>query len=265
MSSDVSFNRHLIQSLRHPEFWAYSSWLDIVTKYRRTRLGLIWIVVPVAAFVGAIGSVYSTIMGHDPSFYIPYLAVGYVVWRFVVQCTNESASILRSHKSFIMDGRTRLTDFILRSVAKAFFYFVCTVMVVVASLAWSPEMHWPRVMTLVLTFPIVVLNMAWWSTCVALIGSRHPDTSEMINTALRFGMLLTPILWVGDRFEPGTAFWWAVHVNPAYHLINFVRGPILGEGFGSITVVYLAAMTLVGWLLAAILYRRYARFVPLWI
>lgn len=260
-----SFLVHLRGSMRFPEFWAYSSWLDVVTKYRRTRLGLLWIFVPVAVFVGAIGSIYSRIMGHEPSFYIPYLAVGYVVWRFMVQCTNESSSILRSHKSFIMDGRIRLTDFVLRSIAKAFFYFFCNIIVVVAALAWSPSMHWAKVFTLILTFPVVALNMIWWSTCMSLIGARHADTGEMVNTALRFGMLLTPILWVGERFAYGTAFWWAVHANPAYHLINFVRAPLLGESIDPLTIIYLAVMTVGGWTLALILYRRYARFVPLWI
>jgi len=260
-----SFLAHLRGSMRFPEFWAYSSWLDIVTKYRRTRLGILWIFVPVAVFVGAIGSIYSRIMGRDAGFYIPYLAVGYVVWRFMVQCTNESSSILRSHKPFIMDGRMRLTDFVLRSICKAFFYFACTTVVIVAALLWSDEMRWARVFTMVLTFPIVILNMLWWSTCMSLVGARHADTGEMINTALRFGMLLTPILWVGERFPYGTAFWWAVHVNPAYHLINFVRAPVLGQPIDAITIWYLAAMTVGGWALAIWLYRRYSRFVPLWI
>jgi len=261
----ASFLTHLWASLRSPEFWAYSSWLDIVTKYRRTRLGLIWIVVPVAVFVAAIGGIYSRLMGHDPGFFIPYLAVGYIIWRFIVQCTSEASSILRSHKSFIMDGRVRLTDFVLRSVAKAFFYFVCTVVVLFAALVWSPDMHWPRIVTVLLTFPIVVLNMVWWTACMSLIGARHADAGEMINTALRFGMLLTPIIWVGDRFEHGSLIWWAVQVNPAFHLISLVRAPLLGQPLSMITVAYLAVMTLVGWLTAMLLYRRYAKFVPLWI
>ena len=261
----ASFLAHLRESMRFPEFWAYSSWLDIVTKYRRTRLGLVWIFVPIAVFVGAIGSIYSRIMGRDPFFYIPYLAVGYIVWRFMVQCTNESSSIFRSHKSFIMDGRIRLTDFVLRSIAKAFFYFACASIIIVAALAWSPEMQWPRILTLVLTFPVVIVNMIWWSTCMSLVGARHADTGEMINTALRFGMLLTPILWVGERFPYGTPFWWAVHANPAYHLINFVRAPLLGQPISPITIGYLAVMTVCGWTAAILLYRRYSRFVPLWI
>ncbi|WP_407352685.1 ABC transporter permease [Luteimonas sp. R10] len=260
-----SFLTHLRDSTRFPEFWAYSSWLDIVTKYRRTRLGLIWIVVPVAVFVAAIGSIYSRIMGHDPHFYIPYLAVGYVVWRFMVQCTNESASILRSHKSFIMDGRIRLSDFVLRSLSKAFFYFVCSLVVIFGALAWSPDTSAASMFTMLLTFPLIVANMLWWSTCMALVGARHADAGEMINTALRFGMLLTPILWVGERFPFGSIGWWAVHANPGYHLINVVRAPLLGQEVEVASLAYIGIMMLVGWLLAVVLYRRYARFVPLWI
>ena len=39
----IQLLRDIGRSLREPEFWAYSSWLDIVTKYRRSRLGIIWL------------------------------------------------------------------------------------------------------------------------------------------------------------------------------------------------------------------------------
>lgn len=260
-----SFLSDLRESLRRPEFWMYSSWLDIITRYRRTRLGLIWIIIPTAVFVVAIGQVYSAVMGHDPEFYLPYLAIGFVLFRFMTQCLSESGSILRSHKPFIMDGRVRLTDYVLRSIAKAFFYFVCTMIVVVAAVAWSPETSVLSLLTLLVTFPLVVLNSLWLSSCMSMIGARYADSSEMVATVMRFGMLLTPILWVGDRFPPGTFGWWAIHLNPAYHLITVVRNPLLGESIPMVSLWFVGAMTVFGWLLAGAVYRRYARFVPLWI
>lgn len=260
-----SFLKDLRESLRRPEFWMYSSWLDIITRYRRTRLGLIWIVVPTAVFVAAIGQVYSTVMGHDREFYLPYLATGYVLFRFMTQCLSESGSILRAHKSFIMDGRVRMTDYILRSIAKAFFFFVCSFVVVVAAVAWSPMTSLTSLFTVLLTFPLVMLNSLWLSGCMSMIGARHVDSSEMVTTLMRFGMLLTPILWVGDRFSPGTFGWWAVHLNPAYHLITVVRNPILGEPIPAASIWFVLIMTVLGWWLTSVLYRRYARFVPLWI
>ena len=260
-----SFLRDLKESLSRPEFWMYASWLAIITRYRRTRLGLIWIVVPTAVFVVAIGQVYSTVMGHDPEFYLPYLAVGYLLFRFMTQCLSESGSILRAHKSFIMDGRVRMTDYVLRSIAKAFFYFVCGFVVVIAAVAWSPMTSLVSLLTILVTFPLVVLNSFWLSSCMSMIGARYVDSSEMITTLMRFGMLLTPILWVGDRFPPGTWGWWAVHLNPAYHLIAVVRNPILGEPVPAGSLLFVAIMTVLGWWLTSVMYRRYARFVPLWI
>lgn len=252
-------------SLRRPEFWTYSSWLDIVTKYRRTRLGLLWVFVPVAVFVLLIGGFYSDIIGRDYKFFMPYLGVGYTTWRFMVQCTSESAGVMRQHKAFIMDGRIRLTDFVLRTISKSFFYYACAWVVVLPVLVWSPVTHWGGMLAVLIAFPVIILNMGWWAICMALVGARHADAGEMVSATTRIGLLVTPIIWVGDRFPPGTAGWWAVHVNPAYHLLTLIRAPILGEAVAPVTFMYLACLTVGGWLLAALMYRRYARYVPLWI
>ena len=255
----------LKESLRRPEFWMYSSWLDIITRYRRTRLGLIWIVIPTVVYVLAIGQIFSMVMGHDREFYLPYLATGYLLFRFMTQCLSESGSILRLHKSFIMDGRVRMTDYVLRSLAKALFSFVCGFVVVIGTVIWSPMTSVGSLFTVLITFPLVMVNSFWLSSCMSMIGARYADSSEMVSTLMRFGMLLTPILWVGDRFPPGTFGWWAVHLNPAYHLITVVRNPILGEPIPAASIWFVLIMTALGWCLTSVLYRRYARFVPIWI
>jgi ABC-2 type transport system permease protein/lipopolysaccharide transport system permease protein len=53
--------------------------------------------------------------------------------------------------------------------------------------------------------------------------------------------------------------------NPFFHMIEVVRAPILGEPLETSSLVYLAVMLVLGWALAAFAYRRYARFVPIWI
>ena len=50
--------------------------------------------------------------------------MGYLLWRVIIQLITESTSVLRNHKSFIFDGRVRLTDYFLRTLSKAMFYFV---------------------------------------------------------------------------------------------------------------------------------------------
>ncbi len=41
-----SLFRDIYDSLRNPEFWALSTWLDIVVRYRQSRLGILWLLAP---------------------------------------------------------------------------------------------------------------------------------------------------------------------------------------------------------------------------
>jgi ABC-2 type transport system permease protein/lipopolysaccharide transport system permease protein len=54
-------------------------------------------------------------------------------------------------------------------------------------------------------------------------------------------------------------------MNPFFHLIEIVRAPMLGEPLSTSSWVYVGVMTVAGWLAAVIAYRRYAKFVPVWL
>lgn len=256
---------HLWQSLRRPEYWAYSSWLEITTKYRRTSLGLLWLALPVALFVLVLGNVYSHLMSYPLERYLPYLAVGYVTWRFMIQVVTDVAGALPSHKANIMEGRIRLTDFILVSFSKAFFHLFFGGAVVVAVLMWSPETHLGHLWTLLLSFPLLLLNLGWIAVCIALTGARFRDTQELIGAVLMLGFLLTPILWQVDRFPPDTLRGSLVRFNPAFHLLEVVRAPLLGGHPETASILVVCLLAAAGWALTILLYRRYARYVPLWV
>ena len=256
----------LVQSLRSPSFWMYSSWLDLVTRYRGSLLGLAWLCLPTAIFVLLLGNVYSRLMGYPIEIYMPYLATGYVVWRFMLQVINESAGAFASHKAFIMDGRVRLTDFILRSFAKAGLQMLFGLVVVAAVVLWYQS--WEGIAslaTIAITMPLLLANLFWVAVCIGLVGARFPDTKDAIGTILVAGFLLTPILWMIDRFPPDSMRGMLARLNPAFHLVDLVRAPVLGHAPEQASIIVSCAMAVVGWLLAALLYRRYARFVALWV
>lgn len=265
-SGNVGMTASLIASLKEPAFWIYSSWLEVATRYRRSFIGLAWLCIPTAIFVLLLGNVYSHLMGYRLQDYMPYLAVGYVVWRFMLQVINDSSGAFQGNKAFIMDGRVRLTDFLLLSFAKAGVHFLFAMLVVVVVVLWAQSWHGLlSIATMLLTLPIVLANLFWVAVCIALVGSRFPDTRDAIGTVLIAGFLLTPVLWMIDRFPPDSLRGFLARLNPAYHLIDLVRSPVLGRMPESSSVITALAMIPVGWLLASILYRRYARFVPLWV
>lgn len=257
--------RDLAESLRHPEFWAYSSWLDIAIRYRRTKVGLLWLFVAFGFFVAVMGWKYAYLMNMDPEWFLPYLAIGYMTWRFMVQILNDSVVTLHSHRSYITDGRVRLTDYLLRSLARAFFYLLFAIVIVVIVAAWSPKVGVANLATLVVTLPFVALNMLWIAVCMSLLGARFPDMQEFIGTILMVGFLLTPIIWDVSRFPIDTTRGFLTRLNPAFHLLEVVRAPAMGVRPETSSLLVVAGMLVVGWVIAGVMYRRYARFVPLWV
>src|SRR5688572_7748001 len=81
-------------SFRQPAFWAYSSWLDIVTKYRRSRLGVFWLFVPPLLYVWGLGFFYSGLMGAVDASFICHVGVGFLLFRLMSTVITESSGVL---------------------------------------------------------------------------------------------------------------------------------------------------------------------------
>lgn len=260
-----SVARDLRHSLEEPAFWCYASWLDVIVKYRRTSLGMLWMMLPPFVFCVALGSVYAQLMGYSAQHYLPYLGTGYLLWRIIIQVLSDSTGVLRAHKSFILDGRTRLTDYLLRVLAKATLYFVGSVPLLVGLFFWSPETSIVNLLSLFITLPIFLLAMLILAAHLSFFGARYPDTAEFTNTILIFAFLVTPILWYPHQAQGGFLLQLVTRVNPAYHLMELVRQPLFGQLPAISSLLYVGLYLLVGGLSMAFLYRRYSRFVPLWI
>jgi ABC-type polysaccharide/polyol phosphate export permease len=170
----MSLSRDMAESFRQPEFWAYSSWLDIVTRYRKLYLGMLWALIPPLVYVFGLGYMYSAISGRGGNF-IPHVGMGWALWRMTTMVINDSAGVYSSYKAFILDGRTCLTDFLLRTMAKAMFYFAFAFVVVLLVLVRDPTVHWQGMLTMVVTLPIYLFNLLWLSVAISLLGARYPD------------------------------------------------------------------------------------------
>jgi ABC-2 type transport system permease protein/lipopolysaccharide transport system permease protein len=260
-----SFVRDIAMSIKRPEFWALSTWLDIVVRYRQSRLGALWLLAPPALYTWGLGIFFSKMQHADLRHFAAHVGIGYAIFRLMNSVITEAGGTFSGSASFILDGHLRLTDFVLRVVAKAIFYFAMALPSVIIALMVFDGLQWHGLAMSLLTFPLVIANAVWIAMVFALVGARFPDLSQLINNLFLFAFLFTPIIWYADAMPAGSVRGTFMRFNPLLHLIEMVRAPILGERIEPLTIYYIAAMTVLGWALAAFLYRRYARFVPLWI
>lgn len=268
VSAPGRFWSELRESFRHPDFWALSSWLDIIVRARRSRLGALWLIAPAVVYVFGLGSFFMSmrgVSGDSPGEYYLHIALGATVFRSLMSTIIGSANVFVGSSAFIMDGHMRLTDYLLQSLAKAFFD-MCMYVPVVAVAAWLAGGL--ELGGLVLAVPALVLmyvNALWISAVCALAGARLPDLSQLLATVSIFLFLLTPIIWYPEMMPEGSMRGNLMLMNPFYHFVEAVRAPLMGKATAAQSYWYMGSMTVCGLALSTWAYRRYARYVPLWI
>lgn len=260
-----AFWRELVESFRHPDFWAMSSWLDIIIRARKSRLGVLWLLMPSIVYVFGMGYFFASVMGGGEGFYA-YVALGAMVFRSLMSSIIGSANVFVGGAAFILDGHMRLTDYLLQSLAKSFFDFCMylPVLAVALYLAW-PVIEPAGFLSAIPALALVYLNALWISAVFALLGARLPDVGQLLANISIFVFLLTPIIWRADMMPPGSVRAKLMQVNPFYHFVELFRAPVFGDVVPASTYWYLGTLTVFGLVAATLAYRRYARYVPLWI
>jgi len=257
--------RQFGESMRQPEFWALSSWLDTIVRARRSRFGILWLLAPSVVYVFGLGSFFAGMHGRSLMQFAAHVALGAMVFRSLMSVIIGSANVFSGSHSFIMDGHVRLTDYLMQSLAKAFFDLCMYLPVVLVALVMFEGLRWEGFLWAPVTLVALYVNAFWLSVVFSLVGSRFPDFGQLLANVSIFLFLLTPIIWYPDQMPADSPRGQFMRLNPFYHFVTLFRGPILGERVEQLSIIYIVIMTVTGLALATFLYRRYARYVPLWI
>lgn len=260
-----SFWRELTESLRNPEFWALSSWLDTLVRARKSRLGILWLMAPSVVYTFGLGAFFAGMQGRNLMVFAAHIALGAMVFRSLLSSIIGSAGVFSANQSFIMDGHMRLTDYLLQSLAKSFFDFCMYIPVAVVALVMFRDILPIGLVWAPLTLLVIYVNALWMGVIFSLVGARFPDFGQLLTNIAIFLFLLTPIIWYPEMMPAGTLRGDLMRFNPFFHLVSLFRAPILGEPLEVLSLWYVGIMTVLGLVVGTYVYRRYARYVPLWI
>ena len=261
-----SLFQHLAESFRRPDHWVYASWLDTVTKYRKTSLGVLWLLVPTIVYIWGIGGFLAALQpSANAKQFLAHVAVGFVVFRLIITVVSDATGAFDAYQSYIYDGNLRLTDFILRTLARSIYYFVFTMPLLAVAVLGSPEFQAAGVPAALFGVVVVIVNLFLFAVLLSFLGARFPDIGELMGSVMMAAFLITPVVWYPAAAPEGTVHGALMRANPFHHLLSVIRAPLLNEPLEPLTWYYLAAMTVVGVIGAALAYRAFARRVPVWL
>jgi ABC-type polysaccharide/polyol phosphate export permease len=256
----------LRQGLHRYHLWLSLGWNDIRSRYRRTVLGPFWTVLSTATLVGALGMVNAILWHTAIATYLPFFCAGYISWLLFLTIVNESGSALIDAEATIKSMRIPYCIFVFRVVMRNVIVFGhnLTIFVVVALIFGT----WPSASTLLLPVGVAlaVVNYVWISLLLAVIGARFRDVIPLVTNLTTVLFFITPIFWQPSQLDAVPAARFALaDANFAYHLVEVIRAPLLGQTPDRLSFIYLIVAAVAGFGLTSLFLRRFYARIAYWL
>ncbi|WP_203293876.1 ABC transporter permease [Maricaulis parjimensis] len=253
----------LWEGLKRGSIWRAFAWDEIQHRYRRSTLGLAWIVISYVIFVLAITLFFSGFSSMQSGGFVAYVAVGYAVFGFLIGNVTDGCVVFSGASTWIKSSSLPYSIYIYKSIARSFFPFIiqiATALVIMAFFGWRP--HWSGLLA-VPALAVFLLNAIWIQLFFGLIAARWRDVAHLVGALTRVLFFTTPILWV---FEERTGIVRQVaSINPLTHFLRIFRAPVLGDVVPLESWYHVASWTVGGWVVAIFLASIMRRRLPLWV
>jgi len=241
--------------------WGMLGWQDIRQRYRRSTLGPFWLTISMGALVGGLGVLYAGLFRMDVADYLPFVAAGLIIWGLLSGLITEGCAAFIGAEGIIKQVNLPLSVHVYRVVWRNLIVFAHNVAIyVAAAVIFSIQPGWTGLLVLP-GLALLCLNGVWMGLLLGLVSARFRDVPQIVASVVQVAFFLTPIIWKPELL-PDRAF--VLDLNPFFHLVELVRAPSLGQAPGLVSWLAAAGITLGGWLVTLLMYRRYRWRIAYW-
>jgi ABC-2 type transport system permease protein/lipopolysaccharide transport system permease protein len=248
--------------LKRWELWLALGWHDIRQRYRRSIVGPFWLTLSMGMMVGGLAYLYSGLFGQSVQQYLPYVAVGMIVFNLISSIITESPAVFISSARTILQTRAPLSIYVYQMLWRCvliFLHNMCIYLILI------PFFDFKLGMVTLLALPglfFIVLIGFWSGIVLGGLSARFRDVPPIVASVMQIAFFLTPIFWTTGSLRGREAF---IHFNPFYYLLEAVRMPLLGEAPPPAIWLGVIAMSVAGGIVALIFFARYRARVAYWI
>ena len=238
---------------------------QVTRSYKRSYLGLSWILLSPFVWVLFLALIFSEAVGiKDRLVPIPgqdnlnfglYLYCGLLPFLAFSEAMNKGMNAVRSSAGLVQKVvfPMEILPF-TNTIASMIDKFFGVVALVLVALLFGRDLHW-TVLALPLVVLLQVLFILGLTYIVAVVGTYLPDLSEIMRPFIRGTFFLTPILWPPERLPENIR--WVEDYNPLAYLVKAYRDTVLfGELPGALSTLYFTLFSLALFVVGFALFNR---------
>lgn len=251
-----------MEAARAWRLWGTFAWHDLLSRYRRSWLGPLWLMLTVFIFISALSIIYSTLFRQPITEYVPFVALGVVCWAFISAIAGEGAMTFVEAETYIRQARTNLFIYVLRVFWRNTLVFLHQFAVALGAVVLLSKLSVGLLPLAALGLALMFAQALWVIPLLGLIGARFRDLQPIITNALQLLFFVTPVIWMPEALGSRR---WIADLNPLSSLISLVRDPLLGHIPPVGAYAHVAMITIFGFAISAAFYSRFRARVIYWL
>ena len=253
----------IVSGFRLHHVWLNFAWEELLSRYRRSALGLLWIIVGYALFVGGVAFFFGGFSRSGIGQFTIYVALGYAVFQFLVANVVDGCVVFTGAASWIKSTTLPYSIYVYKSIFRSILPFLLHLIVVaITMVAWQSSIDWQALLAIPALFVFVINGIAI-QYLFGLISARYRDLEHLVGSISRILIFTTPILWVREEREGLIAL--VADLNPLTHYVEVFRAPLMGADVRPLSYMVVAGCTAFCWLLAIIAADRMQRRLAFWV
>jgi lipopolysaccharide transport system permease protein len=214
--------------------------------------------------IGTIGLVFGQIFKTPLTEFLPFLAVGMILWSFISSVVLEGCDSFIAAESIIKQLPIPLFVHVLRMVWRNALILAHNIVIFPLVLLAVGRPIGLLALLAIPGFLVAVANLTWVALLLGVLCARYRDLSQIVASLLQVLFYLTPIMWMPSSLSRHVGVY-LLDFNPIYHILSIVRSPLLNEWPSQADWVLSLGLCLLGWIVALALYGRYKRRVAYWL
>ncbi len=265
MSASSHFATHdVIRALKRADLAGTLGWQDVKQRYRRSKLGPFWLTISMGVLIGALGLVFGGIFNSPMRDFLPFLAIGIILWTYIATVINEGCTAFITSDAVIKQLPLPMFLHVMRVIWRNLVILAHNVVII--PLLFLLFLR-PVDFVALLAIPGLVLStltLAWIALFAGILCTRYRDLSQIVASVLQIAFYVTPIIWMPSMLSGRREFVF-LDLNPFYHLIEVVRAPLLGATPTLTNWLVSIFMAVAGWGFTLFFYGKYRRRISYWL
>ncbi len=216
----------ILQSMwKYKDYIVYSAINNLQRRYKNMYLGVIWIFLDPLLFVSVLTFVYLIISQNRTEYFVVYIIIGLIVWKWISSSINSSANSIYSKMGIIEQVSVPKQIFPLIDILfQTMIFLITSVLIIVFIIIYQIPITWHIIEAVPITLALFTFLFGV-GLVVANYGAKIADFKIGLSYVVWLGFFLTPIFYELSSIPEEIQQYY--YLNPAVTFVEAYRDAFL--------------------------------------